>query len=158
MITIDEFDFGTSPQASVDVEITGYGIVWVTFEKLGFSVITDIAYQVSTDGATFDGGASDYIRNYYNNTNGARDALSKALGGGAGSTTDHYGVTEIRNAASDSHKTQFVSHAGRESAFGGFTTLAFRDATQEDTHIRISGFAASTMNTGRVRVTGLLLG
>lgn len=145
-----------SGETSIDVDCTGYDEVQIIWEVVDLSASDFLGVRVSTDGITFDNGATEYRRTHVSDTlNESADLTYLQIDGEAAGTTDRSGVAVLYNLSSSSHSTTSAGMAGDESG-NMAAKLCYRDAQQIDTHIRIfTAGGSATMDAGRLRVLGI---
>lgn len=147
-------DFGVTSQAQLDVDVTGFDKVTVTFHDVSVTSGGPLALQLGTDASTFATGASDYLRNRLDPSNqdvasDDRIALGEAHASGL------YGVFEVVDLASADLKTQVAGVGNNSGVNEGTHRSGIRQTAEVNTHIRILDFTDTTITAGKVRVTGI---
>lgn len=145
-------DVTFSGQSSVDVNCTGYDQVQFIFEDVDLSAASNITMRVSTDGITFDSGATDYRMGRLNhNVSTSVDNVYLVVTDAI--QTANYAVCVVYNLASSTHQTQ--SRSVHTSDSGTNVILnCHRKAAQVDTHIRVLT-SSGTLDSGKLRVLGV---
>jgi len=153
---IDAFDFGSSSASSVDIDVTGWDTVEIRWDGIGFNVADGLWARVSTDGVSFDSGASDYRQNQMNDgANSSAAGSEMQLNANAIGTANRHGAATISNLSAASYKTKYSSLSGSHAATESVIRYGFRDAAQVDTHIRVFAALGNTINAGKLRVFGI---
>lgn len=153
---IAAFDFGSSSSTSEDVDVTGWGAVELRWDGIGFNVADGLWVRVSTDGISFDAGASDYRRNTMDDgSNSTGAGTEMQINANAIGTAGRHGWAHLMDLSSGSHKTKYNSISGSQTTGETVVRHGFRDAAQVDTHIRIFAALGNTINAGKLRVIGV---
>ena len=157
LIEVAAQDFGSSSATTLDVDVTSYDQIQITFEDIDHAGgASEFAMRVSTDGSTFDAGAADYSDRFVNHTTNLRD------------TRNHFGLATtgqkqsghhfVSNLNSSVFRTVLSGIFGDDASNGGFNTLGERLAAQVETHVRFFISDGSTINGGKLRVLGVKTG
>jgi len=147
-------DFGAASATTWDVDVTGYDVILISVQDLQYdSTSTQFLVRVSTDGVTFDSGASDYWYGIFNHSStfqNTRDNMELTTTG-----ENQTGEFTMRNLASSTFQSTLTGTYSRQSNNTMYTMLSVRQTAQVDTHIRFLVADGGDINGGRILVQGL---
>ena len=157
MALIAERNFGSSPGANWDIDITGYGVVWISWVGLTFVAGAGTGLRFSNDGgSSFRGLSGDYQRSFLSGTGSGEDGNQAQMYlAGVSGANGEFGSATILNPNSANIETAVQISGHNDASAQAQFSENFVTTKEVNDFIRIFGLS-SNINGGVFRVTGLI--
>lgn len=151
-----DIDCAANSQASYDIDMSALNgrPFYIVLSNVGFSAAANARFRVSTDGVTFDAGATDYEGTWiFENTSSVTQTDGMMLETVIAVSTEVECMAIVHNLDDPNRRTQCLPLAWTPTDDdGAIFRPGRRDIAQAETHIRIYNTGAGTFNAGHIKV------